>query len=72
MRYSDGDGLSAVGRAARAKVRLHAAQMFEQDVSPETRGDLCAACGPGRVQEVGVSRGQLSGGAAEGYGLAAA
>src|SRR5882724_1498598 len=34
MRYSDGGGLSAVGRAAREKVRLHAAQMFEQDVRP--------------------------------------
>jgi transposase-like protein len=34
MRCSDGGGLSAVGRAAREKVRLQAAQMFEQDVRP--------------------------------------
>jgi putative transposase len=33
MRYSDG-GVPAVGRAAREKVRLQAAQMFEQDVRP--------------------------------------
>lgn len=34
MRYPDGGGLSAVGRARREMVRLQAAAMFEQDVSP--------------------------------------
>jgi putative transposase len=34
MRYPDGGGLSAGGRARREKVRLVAAQMFAQDVSP--------------------------------------
>jgi transposase len=34
MRYPDGGGLSAGGRARREKVRLVAARMFAQDVSP--------------------------------------
>ncbi len=34
MRYSDGGGLTAEGRARREKVRLRAAQMFEQDMDP--------------------------------------
>jgi len=34
MRYPDSGGLSAVGRVRREMVRLQAAQMFEQDVSP--------------------------------------
>ena len=34
MRYSDGGGLTAEGRARREKVRLQAAQMFEQDMDP--------------------------------------
>ncbi len=34
MRYSDGGGLTAEGRARRARVRLQAAQMFEQDMDP--------------------------------------
>ncbi len=34
MRYPDGGGLSAVGRARREMVRLQAAAWFEQDVSP--------------------------------------
>ena len=34
MRYSDGGGLTAEGRARREKVRLQAAQMFEQGIKP--------------------------------------
>jgi transposase len=34
MRYPDGGGLSADGRARRETVRLHAARMFVQDVNP--------------------------------------
>ena len=34
MRYPDSGGLSAVGRVRREMVRLQAAGMFEQDVSP--------------------------------------
>src|SRR5215469_10812306 len=34
MRYPDSGGLSAVGRVRREMVRLQAARMFEQDVSP--------------------------------------
>jgi transposase len=34
MRYPDGGGLTAEGRARREKVRLQAAQMFEQDMDP--------------------------------------
>ena len=34
MSYPDGGGLPAQGRAAREKVRLQAAQMFEQDMRP--------------------------------------
>src|SRR5215831_19794834 len=34
MRYPDGGGLTAAGRARRERVRLQAAQLFEQDVSP--------------------------------------
>ena len=34
MRYSDGGGLSAEGRARREKLRLQAAQMFEQGIKP--------------------------------------
>src|SRR5689334_195664 len=34
MRYPDGGGLTAAGRARRERVRLQAAQMYEQDVSP--------------------------------------
>jgi len=34
MRYPDGGGLTAAGRARRECVRLQAAQMYEQDVSP--------------------------------------
>jgi putative transposase len=34
MRYPDGGGLSAQGRARREKLRLQAAQMFEQDIDP--------------------------------------
>jgi transposase-like protein len=34
MRYPDGGGLSAERRARREKVRLQAAQMFEQDLDP--------------------------------------
>jgi transposase len=34
MRYSDGGGLTAAGRARREKVRLSAAAMFEQDMEP--------------------------------------
>ena len=33
MRYPDGGGLSAQGRARREKLRLQAAQMFEQGIS---------------------------------------
>ena len=33
MRYPDGGGLTAAGRARRERVRLQAAQMYEQDVS---------------------------------------
>jgi transposase len=32
MRYPDGGGLTAAGRARRESVRLHAARLFEQDV----------------------------------------
>jgi transposase len=34
MRYPDGGGLTAAERARRERVRLRAAQMYEQDVSP--------------------------------------
>jgi len=34
MRYADGGGLTAAGRVRRERVRLQAARMFEQDVSP--------------------------------------
>ncbi len=34
MRYPDGGGLTAEGRARRARVRLQAAQMFGQDMDP--------------------------------------
>jgi transposase len=34
MRYPDGGGLTADGRARREKVRLQPAQMFEQDMDP--------------------------------------
>jgi transposase len=34
MRYSDGGGLSAEGRARREKLRLQAAQMFERGTKP--------------------------------------
>ena len=34
MRYPDGGGLTAAGRARREKVRLQAAAMFEQDMDP--------------------------------------
>lgn len=34
MRYPDGGGLTASGRARRAQVRLQAAAMFEQHVAP--------------------------------------
>jgi transposase len=34
MRYPDGGGLTAAGRARREKVRLTAAAMFEQDMDP--------------------------------------
>src|SRR5215467_15445584 len=34
MRYPDGGGLTAAGRARRESVRRQAAQMYEQDVSP--------------------------------------
>ena len=34
MRYPDGGGLSAQGRARREKLRLEAAQMFEQGIEP--------------------------------------
>jgi transposase len=34
MRYSDGGGLTAEGRARRERVRLQAAQMLEQDIDP--------------------------------------
>jgi len=34
MRYPDGGGLTAAGRARRENVRLQAAGMFDQDVSP--------------------------------------
>jgi len=33
MRYPDGGGLTAAGRARRESVRLQAAHLFEQDVS---------------------------------------
>src|SRR5215467_3042703 len=33
MRYPDGGGLTVAGRARRERVRLRAAQMYEQDVS---------------------------------------
>lgn len=35
MRYPDGGGLTAEGRARREKVRQQAAQMFEQGMDPE-------------------------------------
>ncbi|HEY5990042.1 MAG TPA: helix-turn-helix domain-containing protein [Streptosporangiaceae bacterium] len=34
MRYPDGGGLTAAGRARRESVRLQAARMYEHDVSP--------------------------------------
>jgi putative transposase len=34
MRYPDGGGLTAAARARRENVRLEAAYLFEQDVSP--------------------------------------
>jgi transposase len=34
MRYSDGGGLTAEGRARRTRVRLQAAQMFARDMDP--------------------------------------
>ncbi|MEU2391511.1 helix-turn-helix domain-containing protein [Streptomyces sp. NPDC007369] len=34
MRYADGNGLTAVGRARREAVRFEAAEMFEQGVRP--------------------------------------
>jgi hypothetical protein len=34
MRYPDGGGLSAEGRARRERARLLAVQMFEQDMDP--------------------------------------
>ena len=34
MRYPDGGGLSAQGRAHREKLRLQAAQMFQQGIKP--------------------------------------
>jgi Winged helix-turn helix len=34
MRYCDGGGLTAGGRARRERVRLQAAQMLEQDIDP--------------------------------------
>jgi hypothetical protein len=34
MRYPDGGGLTAAGRVRHESVRLQAAGMFEQDVSP--------------------------------------
>src|SRR3981189_2007847 len=43
MRYPDGGGLSAEGRAKREAVRLRAAELFEQGVSsPEVAGRLRA------------------------------
>jgi len=49
MRYPDGGGLTAAGRARREDVRLQAAGMFEQDVSaaqvaPELRVSTKSAC----------------------------
>jgi putative transposase len=41
MRYPDGGGLSAEGRAKREAVRLQAAELFEQGLSsPEVAGRL--------------------------------
>ena len=34
MRYPDGGGLSAAGRARREKVRLRAAEWFAQGIEP--------------------------------------
>ncbi|MFH9355518.1 helix-turn-helix domain-containing protein [Kitasatospora sp. NPDC017646] len=34
MRYADGGGLTAVGRAKRERVRFEAAELFEQGVQP--------------------------------------
>jgi putative transposase len=34
MRYADGGGLTAAGRAGREQVRLAAAAMYEQDMKP--------------------------------------
>ena len=41
MRYPDGGGLSAAGRARREKVRLQAAGMFEQDMKPVQVAQCC-------------------------------
>jgi len=41
MRYSDGGGLTAAGRARREQVRLSAAAMYEQDITPvQVAGEL--------------------------------
>jgi hypothetical protein len=49
MRYADGGGLTAEERARRTRVRLQAAQMFEQDMDPGA--DRPAAAGQ---HEIGV------------------
>jgi transposase len=41
MRYADGGGLTAEGRARRERVRLQAAEMFAQDMDPvQVAGEL--------------------------------
>ena len=42
MRYADGGGLTARGRAARERVRLQATEMFEQQLPT---GEIAARCG---------------------------
>ena len=58
MRYPDGGGLSAAGRTRRERVRLQAAQLFEQDMKPvQVAHQLRVSTkkGSGRVSAAGLA-----------------
>ena len=55
MRYPDGGGLSAERRARREKLRLQAAQMFEQDVDP-VQAAMLLRVSILRLTTVGITR----------------
>ena len=59
MRYPDGGGLSAEGRARREKLRLQAAQMFEQDVEPVQVARCCGSA-PSRRTSGGGAGGRAA------------